>query len=565
MLNNLVSIIVNIKKIITYCLFPTLILVYFFHLFVVGHNFDHIAILYYARKILDGQVFYRDIIEINPPLIFYIYSIPSYLSKILNVPTQYTLDIFGLICTAIGLTCCNSILKNSDKFAEKGDRVVIILVIATGLMFLPFIQLNHYLIDCFVDRASLLAILSMPYFLLSMPSFRSTNLSFKLRFLVSVMAGVGFCIKPQYGLMWLIPNIVISVQEKSIKKAFLRIENIIICSIAVTYISLVVLLYQEYLQVVMPMLIETYGVVQRPFISKLFNTLFPGVFVYFLLVNYLSISSKLKDKFSMRADVIYLLCLVLGGLILLFVAGGWVYTYYLSRLFAFFLVIVIIYEYICVLKKESDNKLRASSQTGLLLGIVFLLFLSFSSLSAMLVIGSKESGNTPYMNDKEYKYYFDLMDYVDNNTEKGTFHTLSLGFVFWDSILATPEHNSKIISVQRFQQYFMIPGLYEVSLYEEERAVDLTQDVRSEKKWVWQLVTDIVAEDFKTKKPELAIVSNDVKDYKTLEFFLSNKTFKEQWNSYSFIETFKSCRNEEEKKNDKCMKFDMYKRNYGDF
>ena len=59
---------------------------------------DDVAwLLYVARKWLEGQRLYEDLVEVNPPLIIWIYAVPAWLAKTFDVaPKLIAVPYFAL-------------------------------------------------------------------------------------------------------------------------------------------------------------------------------------------------------------------------------------------------------------------------------------------------------------------------------------------------------------------------------------------------------------------------------------------------------------------------------------
>jgi hypothetical protein len=149
--------------------------------------------LYAAERLLDGGTLYRDVVEINPPLIVWLNLPAVLLARWTSLPadTAYRLTITALFVFSIWL--CGRFVARAVA-----DRVIV----RTFLLLLWFALFPLAWID-FGQREHLLLGLVLPYVLLA--GARAANRPTRLleRVIAGVMAGVAICLKPHFVVLWL--------------------------------------------------------------------------------------------------------------------------------------------------------------------------------------------------------------------------------------------------------------------------------------------------------------------------------------------------------------------------
>jgi len=547
---------INLQTASTCILSLICILVAFVYLFFIGNNPDHEGILYFSRRILNGDVFYNDIIGLNPPLIFYIYLIPSYLSKIIGTPTEYVLDLFTFALIGVSLLYCNVIMSGSESFNDKKSRSLVLAIIATGLIFFATFGVRGNFVNVFfADRDHLLCVLALPYFLISMPLLRNAKVDNKHRIIISILAGIGFCIKPQFSIIWLVPNIFLVANEKSFWKVFLRLENIIIYLVAIAYISLVMLFYPEYVFQILPMITDYYSNNGTDSTMRMLYILYLFVLPYFSFMYYTQNLAKNNEESPMRVNILYLFSLVMAGMALVFIGAGWPNSFYVFKLFIFFAVCLLVYEFYNAKKSTKDVKLSKKYSKGFnisMIGVAYICFISAISIHKDVKYNLKEPP----------QYITKMQEYIENNAESGKFMYISSAMYPWDSTFATAEDNKKI-SVQRFQSYyhFMMPFYRKFLEQNEMQKVVFDKEILNDRqKYFWRFITDSTAEDVK-KEPDIIIIQNHMDGISVEDFFIANEMFAKEWKNYQYVEKLDFCSDDASEEDALwCYKFDIYKR-----
>jgi hypothetical protein len=212
---------------------------------------DPSFILVATRRWLDGAVLYRDIIEINPPLIFYLTAPAVWLSNRLGV--RDTVVFIWLVCgaTAISLVWCSSLL---DRVAvlSPARRAFIVAGCFLGLLVIPAYN--------FGQREHLFVILALPYFLAAV--FEPMGLGVRPfeRMALGFYAVCGIALKPFF-LLPLMGVLAANVWLKRSTRPLFDPANLTIAAGCAAYLPLAFLLYPDYLRTVLPIGLKIYGAV----------------------------------------------------------------------------------------------------------------------------------------------------------------------------------------------------------------------------------------------------------------------------------------------------------------
>lgn len=157
---------------------------------------DDVAwLLYVARRWLAGEHLYTDLVEVNPPLIVWIYAIPSLISSTLGIsPRAASTPFFAAIVLGCAGWTARLLTGEGGVFSR---RLPVFSVLGTLLLVLPGVE--------FGQREHLLIAASLPYLALcarGVPHDGAPGAAepMGLGFAVGVLAGLGCALKPTYGV-----------------------------------------------------------------------------------------------------------------------------------------------------------------------------------------------------------------------------------------------------------------------------------------------------------------------------------------------------------------------------
>jgi hypothetical protein len=208
---------------------------------------DDVAwLLYVARKWLAGQHLYTDLVEVNPPLIVWIYAIPAAVAEWLAAePRSVATPFFALSVLGSAWWTASLLRGRAPLFAR---RIPVFAVIGCVLLIVPGVE--------FGQREHLLIAAALPYLVLfaramsgEAPPPRGQSIA------AGIVAGLGCALKPTYVLTFLLVELlgVLRGQRRP------RAATVAAALTLVVYGALVVVVCPAFLQYAVPLALALYG------------------------------------------------------------------------------------------------------------------------------------------------------------------------------------------------------------------------------------------------------------------------------------------------------------------
>ncbi len=182
-----------------------------------------------AQLITWGKVPYVDMLDVNPPLIWYLDAIPAAFSNLFKFPVTQAFSFF--LTSVIGYSAFASFYLFTFS-RQKRERIFAIPFVLGLILFNFFLRFDSG------QREDLFVLLYMPFFVLSWLSWKDTEgpgPGRAIKVLVGFIAGIGICLKPYFlipaglvELYWLI--------DRRQPRKLLRIENLAAASAGLIYV-----------------------------------------------------------------------------------------------------------------------------------------------------------------------------------------------------------------------------------------------------------------------------------------------------------------------------------------
>ena len=154
-------------------------------------NHDEAYFMEGAGRLLDGGRFGADIIDINPPHVWWISVAPVWLARQIGVRTDIAATIFTALMAVISLVACDHLIEASSPVGL--TRRALLPIAATLVLFVPaydFGQREHWAL-----------LLTLPYVVARSRRIAGATISCTAGFAVGFAACLGFCIKPYFLLV----------------------------------------------------------------------------------------------------------------------------------------------------------------------------------------------------------------------------------------------------------------------------------------------------------------------------------------------------------------------------
>ena len=185
-----------------------------------------------AGRLLDGGRYGVDVLEVNPPLIAWVYSIPVLLSRLSGIPA-YTLLMLITLFLAVASLAAVYVLLGTDR----REAAALTVALGAGILLLPA--------GDFAQREHLAAISCAPWLALALRRARNMPPGRGATASVAVLGAVGFLLKPYFLLGWAAVELYLARHRGF--RLLLRLENIVLAAAGVTYIACVALIAPGYI------------------------------------------------------------------------------------------------------------------------------------------------------------------------------------------------------------------------------------------------------------------------------------------------------------------------------
>lgn len=211
-------------------------------------NHDSSWYLIATARFLDGATLYRDIIEINPPLAFYLTAPAIAASHLFGITP--TIAYFAY-CAAIGCVSaiwCHHILHASDLAARQQHVVVFAILVVHFL--LPIAE--------FGQREHLMLLFAMPFFVSQCVLRDADRLQWWHRVGLGVVAALGLLLKPHFLLIPAGIALTRLFQEKN-TRIFRDPAYLALAVAGLFYFGFIAALHPAYLDTIVPIAREVYS------------------------------------------------------------------------------------------------------------------------------------------------------------------------------------------------------------------------------------------------------------------------------------------------------------------
>lgn len=287
--------------------FPAVFLV-FSLLLLLGTPLSHDVSWYLiaTRWWLDGTPIYQEILELNPPLAFYLTVPPVWGAELFDLQATKAYQIYVLTLAAVSLGLATRVLR-SDGTLPDWMRMSFLACAAVAIVVVP--------LPDFGQREHLFTVFLLPYLALMLIG---GDRPWSERAIIGVWATLGFALKHYFVLVPLALLAHRVVVERSFKVA-LRVEYALPAVLLIAYVPVSYMLHPAYFKEVIPLTLQVYGAYHAD-LSLVIGKLAP-------LSAILGMAAALfvYNKGGTRASTALLLVALTALVIYLVQAKGWRY------------------------------------------------------------------------------------------------------------------------------------------------------------------------------------------------------------------------------------------------
>ncbi|WP_374380284.1 hypothetical protein [Dongia sp.] len=207
--------------------------------------------VYCNLRQLEGMRPYIDIIEVSPPIAFYLTLLPVAVSVLTGLSVKLCVVTYVLALTALSLWLALSF----DTAAGPSERQWKAIGIAAVLLIVP--------IAVFAQREHFAVLLGLPYFFAAAARREGRSIAWWPALVAGLTAGIGLSIKHYFLLAPFLVEAYLVVSSRSLRSLFRpEIYGALISGAA--YAAFVLLVHPEYLTVSVPLILAAYEAYSLP-------------------------------------------------------------------------------------------------------------------------------------------------------------------------------------------------------------------------------------------------------------------------------------------------------------
>ncbi|HEU5047439.1 MAG TPA: hypothetical protein VFT64_06295 [Rickettsiales bacterium] len=483
--------------------------------FVAGNATPDKELSFYTAKAwLEGKQLYTQLFTVQPPLIYFLYSVPVYLSLHMPVMQDYhflTLLMAVMIGKSIWIGL--QIMRGHPQFAGNLERQLEFCLLL-GFVFVIF----QHPMD-FGDREHIFLVLTTPYLLRWMPSTAGAPLPLWMRMMIGIMAGIGFSIKPHCLAVLGGINLASMLFRRRADILF-SIENILIYLIGGGYALSVWLFFPQYITVVLPMVFATYSAA-----SAGPRAVFYGIKALLIFcVTFADFRPRYDSPF--RRDIYYLLLVCVSFLLYVAANNGWGYTWDLLDSVLLILTGFVLWE--CLYLKAQKQALGEPFKPFLFGARACMINFAVNAILSIMIsygYGFNNCGHY-FTSCKAGKVMLEQVRTANDGKPLERFGAISMDFGVWSYLNRATGAEWDT----RFNHLWMLP-----------KFLIAGPEFAAKHQWILHYVEDSLAEDMERYKPELMFV-DDTDDFYTYRhyvdmaaFFSASPRFAEAWSHYRYV------------------------------
>jgi hypothetical protein len=290
-------------------------------------NHDSAAVLTWAQRMVAGERLYIDLIDVNPPMIFWLNLPPAAVASWTGISAAVLLVFWYALLTAVGLALA---LPSLTRRVSPGENLGVIAAAVGALLVLPA--------HSFTQREHLLLALALPYLIHAVG--RAQGEADRKAWITAALFAVAVCLKPHFLLIPAGIEGFLIVQRGL--KASLRDPTVpIMAGVGLMYLLAVKLITPAYFSAILPMMAELYTGAGADWPALLFGDQIPPLAFGCLLLGGLTwrhgVAPRLLLVFTVTASLAglsqmkgwdYHFVAARGGLLLLvgWSVGHWLHT-----------------------------------------------------------------------------------------------------------------------------------------------------------------------------------------------------------------------------------------------
>ena len=441
---------------------------------------DMAFLLYAAGQVLDGARLYRDVVEINPPMIVALNLPPVVLGRMLGVD-----DVLAYrVLTVAGMAAAVWLIARLSRRLAAGDEVL-----SSGLILLSgFVLLLMPGID-FGQREHLLFALVLPYVIVCIARVAGRPVPSALGIGVGALAGVGFALKPQFAVLWPVMEAYLGLRRRP-RRLGVSPESCAIAGVLLLYALAILLVTPDYLPMVRLLGRSYFNYMRLPFVEVALTA--PGLPLCLIAtLAYAALFRRLRHTHAASILILSMAASFLAGVLQ---GKGFTYHFYPASAFAVLLLGDIVLDLVRPLVTPVERLYAAVATASLATAL-----LVASGWAVVRILGRDP------IDQRNRSIVLDLRDAIRRQGEHGSLLILSnnLGSVF------PLVRFSGLAWALRFPHFWILAAEYQSQLV---RAGPIRYRSPAEMSPAERYLNDAMYEDLLRWRPDLILVLRPAAD-----------------------------------------------------
>jgi hypothetical protein len=286
--------------------------------------------LYAANAVLHGvRLDGPRLIEVDPPFLIWFFALPVLLARVLHISLPTGFRLFQIVSTTALIAWSATLYRRVCRASLLNTWIFTLftMYVATGPISLEDRGQREYFV----------AFLLFPYVLWAAARLRGELLPWAQTLLLALFVAVAICLKPQHVIDIVAVELLVLIRLRSLR-AWWRPALLVIALGPLLYLCSVWLFNPSYLRDVVPLLLDTYWGLDRPWSVVLHGAVKPSVALGTALLLYLMLRRRLR----IEPFVAVLLAISTGALAAyLQQHKGWSYHVLVFQIFSYLAVAVV--------------------------------------------------------------------------------------------------------------------------------------------------------------------------------------------------------------------------------
>lgn len=474
-------------------------------------NQDVGVILSVTERWMSGERLYLDVIDVNPPLIFFLNLIPVALAKVLPVGSDITLMICVLALALWSVWASYRIILALDVAQESSISVLLLPLLLFALIVFPS--------EMFAQREHLMALGMFPYLLLAAARCEDKSVSGRLALTVTIVSALGFALKPHFLIIPFAVELYL-LCVRGPRRALRDPAPWIMGLTMAAYVVLAWLVTPAYFTFVIPLVMSAYESIGGTSYFSIIIGRHLGPYLFVVIPLTIAAFSMRWSHAARLTGVVALAAAIAG----VSQDKGWPYHLLPTQMAAILLFGWAVARLLDRLQQSGDAALQAGrAMVGLMLLIIYSL-----------------AGTARYG-------LYDQLDYADSQAGQ------------WQQILAKHANGASVLMLtpgiyphfpamnyvnikqaSRFLTVWPLQGAYENCKPTDPRYHEAAKMTESER-----LYDRVLIEDMVKNKPRLVVIDKipgipwcGGEEFDFLDYFLRLPAFAAEWQNYEYIAVY---------------------------